>query len=229
MLYAGVMPLRGYSPELRKFLLDKGRLYKLSKGQMIQSTEDRKVFNMIVSGYVKRYLISNDGSIGVQVLYGPGDLFPITLAFKSLFQLDISVSPEVYYYETMSDVEIYTVDLLSLRDFVKDEPRAYRDLMGIAGIRLQSTLNGLENITLRNSYKRVAHMLAYLARRFGKKTSAGMELNLNLTHQDLADILSLTRETVSTSIIKLRKKKLVKTTKGIVIPDLKKLEEEAYG
>lgn len=72
-------------------------------------------------------------------------------------------------------------------------------------------------------------MLAYLARRFGKKTSAGVELSLSLTHQDLADILSLTRETVSTSIIKLRKKKLVKTTKGIVIPDIKKLEEEAYG
>jgi hypothetical protein len=71
-----------------------GRKYKLSKGQIIQSTDDRRVFNYLVTGYVKRYLITNDGSLGVQVIYGPGDVFPITLAFSVLFDQTINESPE---------------------------------------------------------------------------------------------------------------------------------------
>src|SRR5579863_7589429 len=99
------MLLSGYTEQLIKLLENEGRQYKVAKGQVLQSSEDRKVFNLVLDGYIKRYLISNDGSIGVQVLYGPGDLFPITLAFKSLFGLEITESPEVYYYETMSEVE----------------------------------------------------------------------------------------------------------------------------
>lgn len=201
---------------------------KVSKGQAIQSTDDLKVFNLVMKGYIKRYLISNDGSIGVQVLYGPGDFFPITLAFKTLFGLAINESKEVYYYETMGEVEIYTIDQFALREAVTKDPRLYKDLMSVAGVRLQSTFAGLENLTLHSSYKRVAHLLAYLAHRFGKRTSAGTEIKINLTHQDLADILSLTRETVSTNIIKLRKNGLIKTKKTILVPKLKKLQEEAF-
>ena len=222
------MPLTQLSAELRELLLGKGRQYKVPKGQIIQSTEDRKVFNLLVSGYVKRYLIANDGSIGVQVVYGPDDVFPITLAFKLMFNQDIYDGPEVYYYQAMTDAEIYTIDQSTLKEAVKANPILYRDLMSIAGRRLHSTLNGLENLTLRNSYKRVAHQLGYFAHRFGKRTSAGTEIKLQLTHQDLADILSLTRETVSTSIIRLRKNGLIKTNKLILVPDLKKLQEEAY-
>ena len=222
------MPLSGYSKELGDLLKSKGRLHKVGKGQILQSSEHRKVFNLVVSGYVKRYLIANDGSIGVQVLYGPGDLFPITLAFKSLFGLEVTESPEVYYYATMTEVEIYTIDQTVLKEAVAKDPRLYKDLLSVSGVRLQSTLMGLENLTLRNAYKRVAHLLAFLARRFGKRTSAGTEIKINLTHQDLADILSLTRETVSTSIIKLRKNGLIKTKDSIWIPNLEKLQEEAY-
>jgi CRP-like cAMP-binding protein len=209
-------------------LVKTGRLYKLQKGQINQSTEDRPVFNMIVSGYIKRYLISNDGGLGVQVVYGPGDMFPITLAYKMLYDQDLNEGPEVYYYEAMTDVQLYTVQDSVLSDAVKNNPSLYRDLMAVAGKRLGSTLNGLENLTLRSSYRRIAHQLLYLGEQYGKKTDAGTEVMMPLTHQDLADILSLTRETISTGIIKLRKKGLIKTGKAICIPDMEKLKEEAY-
>lgn len=215
-------------PEKFHELMLKGRAYKLSKGQIIQSTEDRRVFNLISKGYVKRYLISNDGSLGVQVIYGPGDIFPITLAFNVFYGFEITESREVFYYETMTDTEIHTVDELTLKDQVAADPSLYRDLMYVSGQRLHSTLHGLENLTLKSSYKRVAHELLYLAERFGEKKPGGVKICLPLTHQDLADILSLTRETVSTGMVELRKKKLLKTDKNIIIPNMEKLEEEAY-
>jgi len=216
------------SPELIKFLKS-GRNYKLRRGQLIQSTEDRRVFNLLKSGYIKRYLIGTDGTLGVQVLYGPGDIFPITLAFHILFGMAISETKEVYYYEAMTDVEIYSVWADDLAKEVKDNPMLYRDLMIIAGKRLHSTLNGLENVTLDNSYKRVAHQLAYLGRRFGEKDGKQIRLLIPLTNKDIADLLSLRRETVSAGMTKLRRKGLVKldADKNIVITDMAKLVEEA--
>ena len=211
-----------------KTLMQQGRKYKLPKGQIIQSTDDRRVFNLIESGYVKRYLIANDGSLGVQVLYGPGDVFPVTLAFSIIFEQTINESPETYYYEAITPIEVYTIDELVLKKAVEQNPHLYKDLLGVAGKRLHSTLHGLENITLSNSYRRVAHELLYLADQFGEKTTGGIKIPVPLTHQDLADILSLTRETVSTCMVQLRKKKLITTNKTIVIRDEAKLKAEAY-
>jgi CRP-like cAMP-binding protein len=191
------------SDDLKEMML-KGRRFKLTKNQIIQSTDDRRVFNYIVSGYVKRYLIANDGSLGVQVIYGPGDVFPITLAFSILFDQAINESPETYYYESMTEAEIYTINETDLKENVENNPKLYRDLMAVSG------------------------KLLYMAQRFGEETKEGVKICIPLTHQDLADILSLTRETVSTCMVQLREKGLIKTGKNIYVVDLEKLEEEAY-
>lgn len=215
------------SDNLKQMML-KGRHFKLSKGQIVQSTDDRRVFNYLTAGYVKRYLISNDGSLGVQVIYGPGDVFPITLAFSALFEQNINESPETYYYETMTDAELYTVNESDLKESVEADPSLYKDLMAISGKRLHSTLHGLENLTLKTSYFRVAHELLYMAQRFSEKSPQGAKILIPLTHQDLADILSLTRETVSTCMVQLRQKGLITTGKHICVKDMEKLENEAY-
>jgi CRP-like cAMP-binding protein len=213
--------------ELEKLLL-KGRHYRLTKGQVIQSTDDRRVFNLVKEGYVKRYLIANNGALGVQVVYGKGDTFPISLVLTELEGIDFYEGPEVFYYEAMCDTEIYTVDIDTLLAEVKHNPALYRDLLWVTTKRLHSTLNGLENITLRSSYKRVAHQLAFFANQFGHKQAKGTRIEVPLTHQDLADVLSVTRETVSAAFVELRKKGLIQTSKSIVVPDMQKLIEEAY-
>lgn len=184
--------------------------------------------NLVTKGYVKRYLISNEGNYGVQVIYGPGDIFPITLAYSALFNRNINEGPETYYYEAMTEVELHTIDELDMVEQIEQNPILYRDLFAISGNRLHSTLHGLENLTLKTSYQRVAHELLYLAKNFGDKKAAGTVIAVPMTHQDIADILSLTRETVSTAMVQLRKKKLITTGKSIVVPDLEKLADEAF-
>ncbi len=183
---------------------------------------------MVTKGFVKRYLISNEGTYGVQVIYGPGDIFPITLAFSALFKREINEGPEIYYYEAMTEVELYTLDESDLITAVENDPTLYRDLFAICGNRLHSTLQGLENLTLKSSYQRVAHELVYMAKHFGVKKNSGTVIQVPLTHQDIADMLSLTRETVSTAMVQLRKKKLINTGKAISVPDIEKLADESF-
>lgn len=216
------------SPTLHALLV-KGKLSKHAKGQVIQTTDGGiKRFNLVKSGYIKRYLIAADGNLGIQVIYGPGDVFPLTLVFKSLFSYDINDGPETYYYEAMSRVEMYSLDLPALLGVIKDDPMAYRGLFRESGRRLESTLQGLENLRMKTSYNRVAHQLVYLARQFGEKTNDGVRIGVPLTHQDIGDVLGVTRETVSNNMSQLKKEGLVIPGRHIVIPSVKKLETRAH-
>jgi CRP-like cAMP-binding protein len=49
-----------------------------------------------------------------------------------------------------------------------------------------------------------------------------------ISHQDLGDILGITRETVTNSMKNLRQKKLISTKKLIIVSSLENLEKEAY-
>jgi CRP/FNR family transcriptional regulator len=215
--------------QLSEVMERKGRFYKLPKGQIFQSSDTRQMFNLVKSGYVKRYLITNDGSIRVQGIWGPGDSFPLTIAFKILFGRDIYDGPEIYHYQSMTPVEIYMISQVTLAEYLKGNSAVVKDLLFESGKRLQSNIQRLENVGLKTSYHKVAHQLLHFAQEFGTKKTRGVSIGVPLSHQDLADNLSLTRETVTNSMKKLRSRKLIDTSsKYIVVTNMEGLEKEAY-
>jgi CRP-like cAMP-binding protein len=178
---------------------------------------------------VKRYFIAHEGSLGVQVIYGANDVFPMTVVFEHICGLKIYRGPEVYYYEAMTDITVCSVDADTLRQRVEANPMHYRTLLSNAGVRLSSNIQFLENLRLHGAYNKTAHQLAHLAQQFGIQTAAGIKIQTPLIHQDIADIIGTTRETVTASIIKLRNKNLIQTdSRYIVILDYDQLIREAY-
>lgn len=214
-------------PILQKLLLASPKK-NYDKGDLIQSSDDKQKLSFVYSGFVKRYMISSDGSIGVQAIYGPGEIFPLTLAFRELLHQEIYRGPEVYYYQALTPCVIYSVDNDTLQAEAKLNPGLYKDMLKQAGNRLNSNIQKLENIAIKNSVKRVAHQLLYFAREYGTNSLFGVEIVVPLTQQDVADVLSLTRETVSQSFSTLRKKGLLTTDKNIVITNIDELEKLAF-
>lgn len=214
--------------KLHKLLLG-GRHYTADKKQIIHMSDGGPAVNIVVSGYIKRYLILSDGNMGVQIVYGPGDVFSLTQVYKTLFNQSLYSGPEVFYYETLGPAKLSRIDSSELLDAAKRDPMIYADLMQEAGRHLENCVQRLENIELRASSKRLAHQLAFFARHFGSPVTSGIAINVPLTHQDLADILSLTRETVSTNMSDLKKSGLIKSGRYICVQDMKGLERLAYG
>lgn len=213
---------------LRALLKNEGVKRRYTKGQVLQDTSSQTSFHLVTSGYIKRYLIDSSGSLNIQVIYGPGDILPLTLVFKILFNKEINGSTEIYYYEAMCETSIRSMDASILASSVENNPILYRELLLGFGGRLSSTLHGLENIALRNSSNRLAHQLVFLAYQFGQKRPSGVQITVPLTHQDIADMLSVTRETVSTGMSDLKKRGLIKPGRYITIPSLSKLEKAAH-
>lgn len=195
---------------------------------MIGSVENSPTLSLVKSGYVKRYLIGNDGNISVQSIYGPGDVFSLTAVFKVLLNQKLYEGPETYYYEAMSTVVIYTIDNDALELAATKNMAIYKDLFTEAGKRLHFNIQQLENLSLKTAYNRVAHVLVYLAKHFGETKGNSIHIKIPLTHQDLANLLSLTRETVTNSVIKLRDEGLIKTNRTITVLDIKQLQAAAF-
>ncbi len=222
------MSASSHTQRLMSIMQEKGRKIDLSKGEVIQSTDTLNNLCLITSGYAKKYLILNDGNLRVQIIYGPEDIFPLSMAFKAIFNQDLYVGPETYYYQTMTRAQMFLLDVQQLKECVKADPGLYRDLLSEAGRRLYSNIQRLENISLQTTYQRVAHQIAFYGTEFGEPRNGGVRINLPIIQQDLADVLSTTRETVSLSMSQLKKKSLIKSGRHLFIPNLNKLKSEAF-
>jgi CRP-like cAMP-binding protein len=190
-------------------LLQTGRYYQRRKGQVIRSYEDKTMVNLIETGYIKRYLISGNGTLSIQSIYGPGYFFPLTSAFLALFDQKIYEGEETYYYEAMTDVGIYSLDREIFAKAATDNPLIYKEVLFEAGRRLQSNIQHVENASFKNSSLKIAHELVFLAKQFGEETAKGTKIAVPLTHQDLGDILNLSRETVSREMNKFKKQGII--------------------
>lgn len=209
-------------------IVKSGRKYNLTKGQLVQASDLKQNITFVESGYIKRYLITNDGSLSVQAIYGPGNIFPLTLVFSLVFNYELDPGIEIFYYETMSETVIYTLDAKTFMEKIEDDPLVYKDLLRVAGIRLSSNIQRLDNNALRTSYEQLAHELLYLAREYGDKTKDGIKIKVPLTHGDIAGILNTSRETITLKMNDLKEMGLIKTGDGILIPSIEDLENAAY-
>jgi CRP/FNR family transcriptional regulator, cyclic AMP receptor protein len=208
--------------------ISKGRLLRLSKRSVFYSSDKGSDIMFVVKGYVKRYGIRSDGCMGMQIIYGSQDIFSLTKTFRTLLDFDIYDGPETFYYETMSDAEIYSLPLSAIAEIADTDPVIYKELLTEAAHHLKACVNSIENVSLKSTYARVAHIIVFLMNTFGKDTSEGVQLEAPVKHQDIADMLGLARATVTLAIVKLRENGLILSGTPLTVPDMERLVKEAY-
>lgn len=219
-------PIR--SPRLFK-LFSKGKMLNFTKGESMYTTDEKDDIVLVLRGYIKRYLITNAGSLRVQIVYGPKDIFSLTKIYDVLLGQSLYSGPEVYFYEAMCNVRTLFLSSALLAETVKTDPLLYKELFAEAGQHLKACVHNIENVSFNNAYVRVAHKLLFFAREFGEVAPTGVRINVPITQQDLADMLNLSRETVSLETNNLRRKGLISGKRDkTIISDLEKLENEIY-
>jgi CRP-like cAMP-binding protein len=144
-------------------------------------------FWQIEAGLVRTSTVLEDGTLITFGLWGPGDIVGKTLA---------GVNP--YQIECLSPVEALSLS------FMENQP---------LGKIVFSHLQQLQELTVIRSYKRVETMLAqllgWLGQKFGREVVEGKLIELRLTHQDLGDILGITRVTVTRTLNQLEQQGLI--------------------
>lgn len=197
---------------------------KYSKGETILRAGDlpQGVY-FVKKGFVKLSSVSKEGKELTLVLYKEGDFFPVVWTF---FGGDRG---SVYSFEAITDTEILRSPRETFIEYVTSHGDLFMDATKDIITRFRSSLQRMEFLTFGNAAAKLSSILLICAKDFGVyKEGKGLEIQIPLTHKDIANLVGVTRETVSLELKKFdRKGYIAYNKKLIIIKDKESLEKKA--
>jgi CRP/FNR family transcriptional regulator, cyclic AMP receptor protein len=122
---------------------------------------------------------------------------------------------------TLVDSQIWVIDRRRLEEFLTDHPRIALKIIRILSKRLRQSHNTVMNLALKNVPQRLADMILALA---ADRGGAQPEIDLNLTRQEMAELIGVSRETLIRQLGLFEKRGLVKLAgKNITMIDAENL------
>lgn len=208
----------GVKSDKLKALFKGGRRRNYQKNELILRAGDEPagVF-LIESGMVKIYSLSKHDEEHVTHFFGPGDIFPMIWIFRGQLRH--------VYYEALEPV---TVSLVPKEDFLKlvnDDRSVMLELLEEMVQRYLRYAGRIDNLLYSDARERCAFRLLSLANRFGTKQDGRITINANITHEDLAHSINMTRETFGRAMSRLQKRDIIAydDKRHIVIQDVEAL------
>lgn len=177
------------------------------KNETILREEDTSEYMyIIVFGKAKAFRTSLSGKETILAIHGEGD------HFGELSLIDGKTAPA-----TVSALENSLVALISRDDFfalLYEHRKLMEKLFEFLCRRIRESWKLVQILNFKNASHRVKMLFLMLSEEHGRKTKDGIIIMVRLTHQDIADMTGLTRETVTRVLDKWRKDKTIRILKN---------------
>lgn len=213
--------MKGSSSEKLHNFFSHLKTFCYTKGEIILRPQDiPQGIYFVTKGFVRLYSFSKEGKELTLVIYKAGDFFPVVWSFKG--------SPSMYYFEALSAVEIKRATRESFMEFLHMNYDVFLEINEHILERFQIALKRMQYLAFGNASAKLASILLICGKDFGRENSGEIEIQIPLTHKDIANLVGVTRETVSVELKKFDRRQLVGYhSKLLVIKNQKGLEEES--
>ena len=154
---------------------------------LIQDTNN--FMYMVLYGKLKVVQATREGKEIILAIHQSGQFF------GEISLIDGKTSPA-----TVMAAEDSLIALVSKRDFhdlLASHSKVLYNLLQIMCSRLRDSWDKLKMLTFKDPAERIRSLFLMLSLQPKEKTREGTVLNVRLTHQDIADMTGLTRETVT--------------------------------
>lgn len=173
----------------------------------------------IVSGYIKIVKLHKDGREKTLAILNPGDI----LGEMTLFQNELRTATAVALVKS-TVIAIKKSEFLIL---LQDIPQLSIELISILSERLADTNRQVQDLIFLNARSKVISNLIQMEKVYGRKQKDATEISLKLTHEELSNLVGITRENVTKTLNELQDLKLIEVVqRKIRILDLSKLNKE---
>lgn len=187
---------------VKEYFVTHGRKLMYRKGELIQrANETPRGVYVLAEGYVKEYSLAKDGTEHFHLVYGPGQLFSIIWAFLGITQN--------VYREAFTDVVVYRIEADDLKAELKQNSIVSEEVNHMLMHQIFSLKTRVENLAFNNAYDKVAYRLLYLAGTLGVRQNDGWYIPLAFRHHQIADSVSITRETASRMLERMKRNGLI--------------------
>jgi CRP-like cAMP-binding protein len=211
-----------YLKDIHKLFKD-GRHKLYPKNQLIHYAGDQlSNIYMVDSGYIKAYTILDSGDTRTILILGPGDIFPLSFSAS----LDWENYKIQYFYQTLCDSNLISLSSGELREHIDNDNESKNTYMSYMAASNNAILNQLEVMKNKKAIDKLEMMLPYLIDKVGKPIRPNVyQLQIKLSHQEIADLSGVTRETTTTLVKELEKAGVIDQSKETWIINTKHLEE----
>jgi CRP-like cAMP-binding protein len=197
----------------------------IQKGQFIfREGDPAHWFHIVQQGNVKCVKSTPEGrEVTLKVLM-PGDLF---CCEASAFSGDSHPGCA----QSMGDGTVIKIHRKAMLEVIQKNPEAAVSIINYLSLRLRESQDNAKAFALDRAEQRVAAILVNLAGRSGIQETQGLRISVRLTHQDLADMAGLTKETTSRILSRFKKELLIaghgKQLHILNLPHLQKMAPHA--
>lgn len=184
------------------FVAERVSLREFKKGQVILYEEDTNQYMYsVLKGEVKVFYTTEDGKESVVAFHGAGESFG-----------EVSLIDQQTIPATVAAVEPSLVMIVGRDDFfeiVYNLPKVMNRLLLLLAARLRQSLSQVRMLHFKDASYRIKTAISDMSSERGEQVPEGVLIKLRLTHQNIADMTGLTRETVTRVIDKWKKSGLL--------------------
>jgi CRP/FNR family transcriptional regulator len=151
--------------------------------------------------------------------------------FKPVFLMSYFFSqkniPNQYFFQALTDVEIWKAPVSEFNKYLLNNSNDAIDLINLSLGSLHQVLLSWENSLRGDAYSRIAKLTLILAKDYGKTINNKITIDFHTTHQLIASMLGISRETASLQIKKMENNGLIlQQANKIIINDAQKMIKE---
>ncbi|MFQ6132692.1 MAG: Crp/Fnr family transcriptional regulator [Armatimonadota bacterium] len=158
---------------------------------------------IVAEGKAKVHKVSNSGREFVLNILQPGDTFGIIH--------DNGDERNEVYVTAVEAGRLYALPRERFHELMARSPEVSLRVIAKLNDRLRRAEEQIEDFAFRNVPTRLARLLARLGEDYGTVGRQGITIGLRLSHQDIANMLATSRETVSGVLGDLREAGLIRT------------------
>jgi len=152
-------------------------------------------------GRVKISKVTPDGKELTLAYRGPGEIF------GELVMVD--GGPREEMAEATENALVSELDRVEFERLVQKEGLVGYRLTKIVAQRRRDVENKIEQLIFKDVNAKLAELLLKLAHEYGIEDSRGTLVSLKITHQEMANLIGSTRETVSLTLSQFKKRGLI--------------------
>lgn len=208
------------TPQSLNTFLNKYPVRKLKKGwPVLYQGEVPRTAYIVKSGILKIYDINTNGEEKVITFTDKNGFTPPEWIFGK--------SPvSLYYADAFTDCEVFAVPRQALMEKLQSSEELLKFVMNrYVNLWIGATLH-ISALEQTKASEKLLRILQWLSLRFGIEIKSGMfRIDIRLTHQDLAHMIGMTRETTAVELGKLRKQKVISYTNQRYILNTEKMHQ----
>ena len=126
----------------------------------------------------------------------------------------------------LEQATLIRLDAKVVNRLMEENPRFARACLTLTAERARLYREKMEELIFKQVPDRLSLALLKLVRCFGRREKQGTLIAARITHQDLADYIGASRETVSLALGQMRRKKLIRmAVRKFIVPDPKLLKK----